>query len=88
MSSANAKSASFADVLRNRNFLALWLGQVISQIGDSFTFLALLITVNRLTGSTVAMGLMTISLTLPQLVFSFLAGVVVDRVNRKHVMII
>ena len=88
MSVANTKRASFADVLRNRNFLALWLGQVISQIGDSFTFLALLITVNRLTGSTVAMGMMMISLTLPQLVFSFLAGVVVDRVNRKHVMII
>jgi MFS family permease len=87
MSGGNTKGASFADVLRNRNFLALWLGQVISQIGDSFTFLALLITVNRLTGSTVAMGMMMISLTLPQLVFSFLAGVVVDRVNRKHVMI-
>jgi MFS family permease len=88
MSVANTKRASFADVLRNRNFLALWLGQIISQVGDSFTYLALLITVNRLTGSTVAMGLMMISLTLPQLVFSFLAGVVVDRVDRKHVMIL
>jgi DHA3 family macrolide efflux protein-like MFS transporter len=88
MSVANTKRASFADVLRNRNFLALWLGQIISQIGDSFTYLALLITVNRLTGSTLAMGVMMISLTLPQLVFSFLAGVVVDRVNRKHVMIL
>jgi DHA3 family macrolide efflux protein-like MFS transporter len=88
MSVANTKGASFADVLKNRNFLALWLGQVISQIGDSFTYLALLITINRLTGSTVAMGLMMISLTLPQLVFSFLAGVVVDRANRKHVMIV
>jgi DHA3 family macrolide efflux protein-like MFS transporter len=88
MDSTQAKRASFADVLRNRSFLALWLGQIVSQIGDSFTFLALLITVNRLTGSTTAMGLMMISLTLPQLVFSFLAGVVVDRVNRKQVMIV
>jgi DHA3 family macrolide efflux protein-like MFS transporter len=88
MAANSAKRASFADVLRNRNFLALWLGQVISQIGDSFTYLALLITVNRLTGSTIAMGLMVISLTLPQLVLSFVAGVVVDRVDRRHVMIV
>ncbi|MGB3906505.1 MAG: MFS transporter [Anaerolineae bacterium] len=87
MESGRNRRASFADVLRNRNFLALWLGQVISQIGDSFTFLALLITVYRLTGSTASMGLMMISLTLPQLVFSFLAGVLVDRVDRKKIMI-
>lgn len=87
MGSHNTERASFAEVLRNRDFLALWLGQVISQVGDSFTFLALLITVNRLTGSTASMGLMMISLTLPQLLFSFVAGVVVDRIDRKKIMI-
>lgn len=87
MGSEMTGRASFAEVLHNRNFLALWLGQVISQIGDSFTFLALLITVNKLTGSTVSMGMMMISLTLPQLVFSFLAGVIVDRMDRKRIMI-
>jgi DHA3 family macrolide efflux protein-like MFS transporter len=88
MEGSKPTRAPFADVLMNRDFLALWLGQVISQIGDSFTYLALLITVNRLTGSTMAMGAMVISLSLPQLVFSFLAGVVVDRVDRKKVMIL
>ena len=44
MPANSAKRASFAVRLRNRDFLALWLGQVISQIGDSFTYLALLIT--------------------------------------------
>jgi DHA3 family macrolide efflux protein-like MFS transporter len=88
MQGHNSERVSFIDVLRNKDFLALWLGQIISQIGDSFTFLALLITVNRLTGSTVAMGIMMISLTLPQLLFSFLAGVIVDRVDRKQVLII
>jgi DHA3 family macrolide efflux protein-like MFS transporter len=88
MESEKKERASFGEVLRNRNFLALWLGQVISQIGDSFTFLALLIMVNQLTGSTVSMGMMMISLTLPQLVFSFLAGVIVDRLDRRKIMII
>jgi DHA3 family macrolide efflux protein-like MFS transporter len=87
MGSEKSERASFAEVLRNRNFLALWLGQAISQIGDSFTFLALLIMVNQLTGSTISMGMMMISLTLPQLVFSFLAGVIVDRLDRKKIMI-
>ncbi len=87
MGSEKSQGASFANVLRNRNFLALWLGQVISQIGDSFTFLALVIMVNQLTGSTVSMGMMMISLTLPQLIFSFLAGVIVDRLDRKKIMI-
>jgi DHA3 family macrolide efflux protein-like MFS transporter len=81
-------SAPLSSLLRDRDFLALWSGQMISQIGDSFTFLALLITVNRLTGSAAAMGVMMISLTLPQLAFSLLAGVVVDRVDRKLVMIV
>lgn len=88
MEAASPTRAPFSEVLSNRDFLALWLGQVISQIGDSFTYLALLITVNRLTGSTVAMGFMVISLSLPQLIFSFLAGVVVDRVDRKRVMVV
>lgn len=88
MEAGQQQTVSFVDVLRNRDFLALWLGQVISQIGDSFTFLALLITVNQLTGSTASMGLMMISLTLPQLLFSFLAGVIVDRVDRKKIMVL
>jgi DHA3 family macrolide efflux protein-like MFS transporter len=88
MEDSRPTRAPFRDVLKNRDFLALWLGQVISQIGDSFTYLALLITVNRLTGSTMAMGAMVISLSLPSLVFSFLAGVVVDRVDRKKVMVL
>lgn len=87
MQGNGTRRASFAEVLRNRDFLALWLGQIISQIGDSFTYLALLITVNQLTGSTVAMGTMMISLTLPPLLLSFLAGAIADRVDRKRLMI-
>ncbi|UCC65256.1 MAG: MFS transporter [Anaerolineae bacterium] len=76
------------DVLRNRHFLALWLGQVISNIGDYFYFLAVPITVNRLTGSTVAMALSMMSIFVPQLLFGLVAGVFVDRWNRKRTMIV
>lgn len=79
---------SFLSVLRNRHFLALWLGQVVSNIGDYFYFLAVPITVNRLTGSTTAMALSMMSIFVPQLLFGLLAGVFVDRWNRKRTMIV
>lgn len=78
----------FVSVLKNRHFLALWLGQVVSNIGDYFYFLAVPITVNRLTGSTTAMALSAISIFLPQLLFGLVAGVFVDRWNRKWTMIV
>ena len=76
------------DLLRNRDFRLLWLGQSISNFGDSMTNLALLLLVNHLTGSTAALATMAIVLALPTLTFGLLAGVYVDRWDRKRVMII
>lgn len=75
------------DVLRGRNFRLLWLGQIISDFGSSLTNLALLVLVNQLTGSVAALALMGIVLALPQLTFGLLAGVYVDRLNRKYIML-
>jgi len=83
-----SEKISFFDVLRNRHFLALWLGQVISNVGDYFYFLAVPIAVNRLTGSTTAMALSMMSIFLPQLLFGLVAGVFVDRWDRKWTMIV
>jgi len=83
-----SEKVSFFDVLRNRHFLALWLGQVISNVGDYFYFLAVPIAVNRLTGSTTAMALSMMSIFLPQLLFGLVAGVFVDRWDRKWTMIV
>ena len=44
------------DLLRIRNFRYLWLGQIVSDFGDNLTYLSLLLLVNRLTGSTVALA--------------------------------
>ncbi|NOZ29899.1 MAG: MFS transporter [Chloroflexi bacterium] len=79
---------NFASVLRHRHFRNLWLGQVIAHIGNYFYFLALLISVNQLTGSTLAMSVMTISFSLPQLLFGMVAGVYVDRWDRRWVMLL
>ena len=70
------------------NFRKLWLGQAISQVGDGLTNFAVLIVVNQLTGSTFALAAITISIALPQLLFGLVAGVFVDRWDRKRIMIV
>lgn len=75
-------------LLTNRNFVALWIGQAISSIGDYFTMLAIPIYVNRLTGSVMLVGLSFIFTALPALVLGPVAGVFVDRLDRRKVMIV
>lgn len=80
---------NFIQVLHNRRFLRLWLGQVVSAVGDYFYFLAVPILINKLTGSPAAIGLaMIFSFALPQLLFGIPAGVMVDRWDRRRLMIV
>jgi MFS family permease len=68
--------------------LRLWIGQMISAIGDYFYFLAIPILVERLTGSALLVGLSVISSSLPMLFLGPIAGVFVDRWDRKKTMIV
>src|SRR3954471_13467980 len=83
-----APSTSARTVLKIRDFRLLWLAQVISDFGDSLTNLTLLILINQLTGSTAALATMAIVLGIPQVTFGLLAGVYVDRWDRKRIMIL
>lgn len=76
------------DLLKIRNFRFLWLGQIVSDFGDNLTYLSLLLLVNRLTGSTVALAGLAIALAVPSLVFGLISGVYVDRLDRRMVMIV
>jgi MFS transporter, DHA3 family, macrolide efflux protein len=77
----------YNQLLRNRSFMALWIGQLISFIGDYFNYLAIPITINQLTGSPAMVGLSFISNALPSLLLGPVAGVFVDRWDRRKVMI-
>ena len=79
---------SYQHLFRNRNFVALWIGQMISFIGDYFYFLAIPIVVNRLTGSALMVGLSAIASALPALLLGPIAGVFVDRWDRRRTMIV
>jgi MFS family permease len=75
-------------LFRNRNFMALWIGQIISFIGDYFVMLAIPIVVNRLTGSAMMVGLSYMAGAVPSLLLGPAAGVFIDRWDRRKVMIV
>lgn len=69
------------------NFRRLWLGEVISLVGDRALLLALPYFIYQETGSTIATALLALSFYLPGLLFSSFAGVLADRWNRKRVLV-
>lgn len=72
--------------LRQRNFSLLWFGQLISLLGDWILFVALPFYIYTLTGSALATGVMFIVQTLPRLFLGSVAGVFVDRWDRRRTM--
>jgi MFS family permease len=75
-------------VLSNRAFVALWLAQVLSQIADNLLYFVLLVEVYRQTGSNTAVSALVLSFTLPALTIGLLAGVLVDRVDKRAVLLL
>lgn len=75
-------------LLRLRDFRLLWLGLGTSAFGDALTSLALLLVVQRLTGSVTAVAVTAVAIALPQVLIGLVAGVYVDRWNRKSVMVV
>lgn len=76
------------ELLRIRDYRYLWTAQILSDFGDNLTFFTLLILIQRLTGSTVALAGLMVSIALPTLIFGTLAGVYVDRVDRRKAMLV
>jgi MFS family permease len=74
-------------ILRQRNFALLWCGGLISILGDWVLIVALPFYIYNQTGSTLATGVMLMAQTLPRILVGSVAGVFVDRWNRKRVMV-
>lgn len=73
-------------VLTNRRFSLLWIAEVLSQIGFNMMNFILIIVAFKLTNSNAAVSLLVLSFTLPAVFFGILAGVYVDRWNKKSVL--
>jgi MFS family permease len=71
------------------DFLKLWAGQTISLLGDQVSLLAIPLTaVTFLRASALQMGLLTAAGSVPALLFALVAGVWVDRLHRRPILII
>src|ERR1039458_5364591 len=80
--------ASYARLLRhNRNFRRLWMAQIVSEVGDWFYTLSIYTLLLQLTGHAGSVALALMLQVLPQTFVGPTAGVVNDRLKRKHVMI-
>jgi len=77
---------SFRSVLKNRSFLLLWLAQLLSQIAFNAANYGVIAIVTVVTHSTIMVGLAIISFTLPAVLFSLLAGVYVDYLDKRLVL--
>jgi MFS family permease len=85
---ADASSGGAADVFRNRPFLLLWLAQASTQIGGNMVIFGLTIVISKSTGSTAAVSALILTFLLPAVLFSALAGVFVDRLDRRLVLVL
>ncbi|HUF83239.1 MAG TPA: MFS transporter [Acidimicrobiia bacterium] len=72
---------------RHRDFRLLWTGELISQTGSQITLVAVFIQVFQLTGSSAAVGIIGVAQLGPLIVMTLLGGPLVDRVDRRRLMI-
>lgn len=74
--------------LWNKNFFLLWQGQLVSVFGDALYSMALGFWVLQETGSTTIMGSIMALVTIPRIILGPFAGVIVDRCDRKKLIIL
>lgn len=72
----------------NADMRRLFVAQVVSYLGDWFSFVALVGLIDDLTDSSFLVSMVVVSFSLPSFVASPLAGVIVDRFDRRRVLVI
>ena len=75
-------------LLANRGFQAVWSASVVSGLGDKIAIIALYLLVYRLSGRAVDLGLLAAVQILPAVVLGPVSGLILDRYNRKAVMVV
>ncbi len=76
----------FSAVIHTPAFLRMWISQAVSQTAQNIINLALLVTVDHISASSTAVSGIVVAFALPGVLFSTIAGVLVDRSNKRTVM--
>ena len=80
-------ATSYGEVIGSRRYFPLWLGQLVSSFGDTLHYIALVVLVFQLSGQGIAVaGLVAVEIV-PVLLLGPIAGVVIDRFDRKRILI-
>jgi MFS family permease len=75
-------------VLRNRHFLLLWLAQALSQTAQNAIWFGLVVVVEQVSKSGTQLGIAVMTTIIPPVVLGMAAGVLVDRTNKKAVLVV
>lgn len=78
----------YVSLLRNRNFLKLWLSQVAAQPASHILNFTLAIKIHELTNSTLMVSVLVALVSIPPILFSSWAGVIADSYNRKYILVL
>jgi MFS family permease len=87
MSTEPATAERPTPLRRNRDFMLLWVGQAVSLLGSRITSIAIPLLVYATTGSPAAVGIVAFFGTLPYILVQLPAGALVDRIDRKRLMV-
>lgn len=79
--------SGYTAVLKNRNFLAIWMAQVLSNTALNGSFFLQIILIEEVTGSSAQISAVILAFALPAVLLSAVAGLVVDRVSKKSILV-
>ena len=80
-------NAFFSLLRENPNYRYTWIGQVVSEVGDHFNNIAVFSLAVAVTKSGLVVSGVMLARAVPAILVGPAAGVILDRLNRKHVMI-
>jgi hypothetical protein len=87
MTQTQSKTSPFSEVMGNRNFRLLWIGEGVSILGDHFCMIALPWLVLQLTGDSLAMGTVLALSAIPRALFMLVGGALTDRFSPRSLML-
>ena len=84
------KPDGYRSVLKNKNFLALWIAQIFSQLADRVIFVVFVAVIASkfISTSTTPQSLLYVAFTIPAVLLTAVAGVFIDKWNKKHILIV